>query len=136
MKGITKWAAVLLFFFCVAWYCRQTITTVVPYIRNASDFSAYYEAARNVLAGRSPFYTPGYIYPPLLAFLLTPLAPLPYVTARWVWFLFSQGCLIAAGWLVWRATGRDWIAANSIAFVWAMGGAAPERLGWGSRARS
>ena len=73
----------------------------------------------------------GYIYPPLLAYLLTPLAPLPYVTARWVWFLFSHACLLAAAWLMWRALGRDWIAAGSIAFVWAMGGAAPENLGWG-----
>jgi hypothetical protein len=131
MSKIAKGTAALFFFLCVAWYCREMAALVVPYIKNASDFSAYYEAARNVLAGRSPFLTDGYIYPPLLAFLLTPIATVSYVTARWVWFLFSHMCLLSAAWLLWRAMGRDWIAAISIAFVWAVGGAAPESLAWG-----
>jgi len=131
MSKIAKGAAALFFCLCVVWYFHEMVTKVAPYIKNASDFTAYYEAARNVLGRRSPFVTDGYIYPPLLAFLLTPLATVSYVTARWVWFAFSQACLLTAAWLMWRATGRDWTAASSIAFVWAMGGAAPENLGWG-----
>jgi hypothetical protein len=131
MNKIAKAAAVLFFLLCVAGYYHETVTPIVPEMGHPSDFTAYYEAARNVRAGRSPFFTPGYIYPPLLAYLLTPLAAFSYLTARWIWFLFSQACLLTAAWLMWRATGRDWIAANSIAFVWAMGGAATESLGWG-----
>jgi hypothetical protein len=75
--------------------------------------------------------TEGYIYPPLLAELLTPLAALSYVAARWAWFLFSQLCMLAAAWLMWKHMGRDWLAACSIAFVWALGGAAVESLALG-----
>jgi Glycosyltransferase family 87 len=131
MHKIAKAAVVLFVFLCAARYWQQTVMTVTPEMAHPSDFTAYYEAAGNVRAGRSPFVTAGYIYPPLLAFLLTPLASLPYATARWIWFLFSQACLLEAAWLIWKAAGRDWIAASSIAFVWAMGGAAQESLGWG-----
>ena len=57
MNKIAKGAVVLFFLLCVVWYWHETVTTVVPVIKNASDFSAYYEAARNVVAGHSPFAT-------------------------------------------------------------------------------
>jgi len=131
MNKITKGAAILFCLLCAAWYCDQTVVQVVPVLGDPSDFKPYHDAARDILAGRTPFATQGYIYPPLLACLLTPLAPLSYLKARWVWFLFSQACLLAAAWLMWRATARDWIGACSIAFVWAVGGAASESLGLG-----
>lgn len=131
MSRTARVAIVLLFFICSVWYCRRTIAEVIPSLGQPSDFNAYYHAAQNVIARQSPFVTRAYIYPPLLAVLLTPIAPLPYLAARWVWFLFSQACLLMAAWLMWRAIGRDWLAACTISFVWALGGAAPESLGLG-----
>lgn len=124
--------------FCAVWYIHETVATVIPELSHPSDFSPYYQAAQNVLAGHSPFVTQGYIYPPLLAYLLTPLAVLSYVGARWVWFLFSQACMLAAAGLMWKSMVRDGvhggIAACSIAFVWASGGAAAESLALGQLA--
>jgi len=120
---------------CAAWYFYKTVWNVIPQLGRPSDFTLYYQAAQNILAGRSPFVTEGYIYPPLFACLLTPLAGLSYIAARWIWFLFSQAFLLAAAWLLWKAFardgGRDWTAACTIAFVWALGGAAVESLALG-----
>lgn len=116
---------------CAAWYGRVTVAQVLPSLGKPSDFSMYYQAAQNVAAGKSPFVTEGYIYPPLLAELLASLAQAPYESARWIWFLFSQACLLAAAWLMWKALGRDWLAACVIALVWALGGAAVESLALG-----
>jgi hypothetical protein len=124
-------AALLFCLLCAAWHFHETVWNVIQSLSRPSDFTLYYQAAQDVLAGRSPFVTEGYIYPPLLACLLTPLATLSYVAARWVWFLFSQACLLAAAWLMWRSLDRDWAAACSIAFVWALGGAAVESLALG-----
>src|SRR5688572_8575093 len=75
------------------------------------DFGAYYIAARALASGESPFdaqaaarlaaaagvehHSP-YIYPPLLALALRPLAALPYSAAAAVWFVLSAGALLAA----------------------------------------
>jgi hypothetical protein len=124
--------ALCLFLLCAWRYYRKTIYLQLPgLIDTPSDFKPYYEAARNILHGNSPFLAEGYIYPPLLAFLVTPLAELDYVTARRTWFLLSQLFLIASAFLLWRSFGRDWTAACWIAFVWAMGGSAAEALGLG-----
>jgi hypothetical protein len=53
------------------------------------------------------------------------------LTARWLWFIFSQVCLLAAAWVMWRRLGGDWLAACPVALVWAGGGAAGEALGFG-----
>lgn len=59
-----------------------------------NDFNVYYHASREVIAGRDPYqnslseWTP-YLYPPLLAELLIPLALLPLPLAAYVWFLIS-----------------------------------------------
>jgi hypothetical protein len=78
-----------------------------------------------VFHGESPYLTADYIYPPLLACALTPLALFDYYTARWIWFVFSQACFLGAAYLLWRM-GRDWIAAPVIALVWAAGWAAQD----------
>jgi hypothetical protein len=111
------------------WYIYDNILQRVP---NAgpSDFSWYYLASRAILHGQSP-YVSEYNYPPLLAFLLTPICWLDYLTARRIWFVFSQLCLLAAAWLMWRRLGRDWLAACLVALVWAGGGAAAESVGFG-----
>jgi hypothetical protein len=130
-KRLVRLAALLFCLLCAAWYFRETFWKVIPALGRPSDFRVYHEAAQGVLAKRSPFATDGYIYPPLLAYLLAPLAPVSYVSARWVWFLLSQGCLLAAAWLMWKSMGRDWTAACFIAFVWALGGSAAEGLALG-----
>jgi len=127
MRRTLRSIAILFFMLsCVAWYWRETVWKIVPTLGGVSDFHKYYDAARQIVEGHSPFATAGYIYPPLLADLLIPLAHLDYLGARWLWFVVSQCCLLAAAWLIWRAFGRDWIIACAIAFVWATGGAAAE----------
>src|SRR5580692_6314524 len=103
MSKLARSAAVLFFAASVAWYYHETVVMILPSVPKPSDFSAYYDAARNILAGHSPFLRSGYIYPPFLALMLTTVAWLPYVTARWIWFLFSHACLLLAAWLMWRA---------------------------------
>ena len=70
----------------------------------SNDFNVYYHAAREVIAGRDPYqhslgdWTP-YIYPPLLAELIVPLAFLPLPVASYLWFLISAGSIVAAAWM-------------------------------------
>ncbi len=67
----------------------------------ANDFNVYYFAAREVLAGRDPYqnslgaWTP-YLYPPLLAELLIPLALLPLPVAAYLWFILSAASVVLA----------------------------------------
>lgn len=119
--------------FCVVRYYDRTIARTLPVVLNGApcDFLPYYQAAQHIVHGESPFLADGYIYPPLLAFLLTPLARLDYVVARTVWFAMSQLFLVASAVLLWRSFGRDWVSACLIAFVWAFGGAAGEALAVG-----
>lgn len=104
MANSTRWLARVVVLLCAAWYFDDSFWKQIP---NAglSDFRWYYLAAQDVARGESPYLAEGYLYPPLLACLLTPLAGLDYVPARWVWFLFSHGCLLAAAWLIWRQPG-------------------------------
>lgn len=69
-----------------------------------NDFSVYYRAAREVIAGRDAYqhslsdWTP-YLYPPLLAELIVPLALLPLPVAAYLWFLISAFSTFAAAWM-------------------------------------
>ena len=103
----------------------------VPALTAPGDFAHYYRAGQAILHGASPFGDPEYLYPPLVAFAAAPLALADLTTARWIWFLISQGCLLAAAVLIWRASGRTWSAACCVAAVWAFGGAAEESLALG-----
>jgi hypothetical protein len=107
---------------CALWYYKQNIRDVIP-TRGINDFRYYFYAAQHILHGESPFVTTEYmyIYPPLLACALVPLAAFSYLTANWIWLAFSHACFLAAAFLLWRHLGRDWIAAAAIAFVWAAG---------------
>jgi hypothetical protein len=65
---------------------------------DTGDFGHFYHAARAMLDGQD-IYTAwhhGYIYPPFLAFLFTPLGLLPEVTAAYVAFAINLGMLILA----------------------------------------
>jgi hypothetical protein len=117
---------------CAERYYQSTIVRRVPVLNSAPcDFLPYYQASQHIVHGESPFLADGYIYPPLFAFLLTPLAPLDYVTARRAWYVISQLFLIASAFLLWRRFGRDWASACWIAFVWGFGVAAGESLAVG-----
>jgi alpha-1,2-mannosyltransferase len=89
------------------------------------DFGAYWLAARAVLHGHSPYaplasLPPGpsrgfepYGYPPLTAFLLAPLAALPFLAAKLIFLAVNVGALV----LALRLLGvRDW-RCYSVAFV-------------------
>ena len=96
-----------------------------------SDFRWYYLAAHYILEGRSPYLATGYLYPPLTAFLFTPLAAMDYALARRVWWAISQASLLGAAWLLWKRLGMGWRSAAVVAFVWATGGAAEESVALG-----
>ena len=126
-------AAMGIILFCADRYYYTTIAIRVPTVLHGApcDFLPYYQAAQHILHGESPFLADGYIYPPLLAFLLTPLAWLDYAAARSIWFAMSQLFLVASAVLLWRTFGRDWTSACWIAFVWGFGGAGGETLAVG-----
>ena len=113
---------------CTLIYVRTSFVPPIPTLAIQTDFSAYFHAAKDILHGRSPYNNPVFFYPPLLPFLMVPLALIDYVAARWVWFVLSHLFLIGAGGLLWRGMGRGRIALCSIACVWALGGAIRETL--------
>jgi hypothetical protein len=127
MRTRLAWCFLIL---CASWYTYDTILTQLP-DNSDSDFLGYYSAAWHVRHGESPFLEDSYIYPPLLALLMAPLGAIGYVAARWVWFVFSQGCLLLAAWLVYRYLGRGLLAACSVALVWAGGRSGGEAAGVG-----
>ena len=83
------------------YFARKSGTNAEEY---SNDFNVYYHAAQEVIAGRDPYqnslgeWTP-YIYPPLLAELIVPLAFLPVPVAAYVWFLISAVSIVAAAWM-------------------------------------
>lgn len=129
-KSVLPAVAAVVIVISAAWYVYDSFIEQMP-TAALSDFRWYYLAANHVVDGESPYLSEGYIYPPFLACLLTPLAYLEYVPARWVWFLLSHACLLVAAWLIWRELGSDRLAACVVAMVWALGGAAGESLALG-----
>lgn len=93
-----------------------------------SDFWWYHQAGQAILSGNSPFSVEDFAYPPLFAFLMTPLAALSYEAARWAWFLLSHGFLLGAAFCVWRMAGADRLALLVVMGVWASGGSIAESL--------
>jgi hypothetical protein len=89
------------------------------------DFTPYWNGGSAVAAGVTPYAwldenrpqeLPDYIYPPLLAVLMSPLPGLTdYPTARWGWLAFSVASLVAAIWLVCRASGLQLGDARALA---------------------
>src|SRR5215471_15880957 len=71
------------------------------YTSYSNDFNVYYFAAREIIGGRDPYTnslgpSTTYLYPPLLAQALAPLALLPLPVVAYVWFLVSAASLAAA----------------------------------------
>jgi hypothetical protein len=115
----------VVFAFLILLYFVVEVFLVLPGLEvKQSDFGTfYYPAARAILAGHSPYSVVGLIYPPLLPFVLVPLALLPPVGARLIWFALSQLFAAVAGVRMWRALGGGWCAALAIAGAWATSGA-------------
>lgn len=58
--------------------------------RPDNDFAITYQSAAALISGAHLYFQGGfYIYPPLYAFLLTPLTYFPLLTARWIWLLLN-----------------------------------------------
>lgn len=78
----------------------------------SNDFNVYYRAAREVLTGRDPYqnslsdWTP-YLYPPLLAEALTPVALLPLPVAAYIWYLISAASILGSIWMLPALTGDN-----------------------------
>jgi hypothetical protein len=126
---LKRYAMLLCLVYCAVYYVKVNVVDLLPSIADPrGDFTHYYRVARSVLAAQSPYRDPEHIYPPTLAFLLTPVALTGYMTARWIWFWCSQAFLLLAALLAWRALGRDLVAACSVACVWALAGAAAENF--------
>jgi Glycosyltransferase family 87 len=123
-------AAAAFVLLCGAWYGQRCWAMQMP-DRGPSDFQFYYHAAQHVWHGESPYLEGGYVYSPLLALLLAPLAAFDYFAARWIWFVVSHAAFLGAGFLLWRHLGRGRAAMCSVALVWAAGGAAEDGFGLG-----
>lgn len=80
------------------YFARQSGTNPHKY---ENDFNVFYFAASELLDGRDPYqeslhaWTP-YLYPPVLAELMMPLAWLPLAAAAYVWFLISLSAAVIA----------------------------------------
>jgi len=129
-RAIERVAAILFLTLCLGCYFEINVREQMP-DGGASDFNVYYRAGQAVLSGKTPYGDPGYLYPPLFAFLMTPIARANLLHAQWLWFLCSHAFLLGSAWLVWRASGGGWIPACIVACIWAFGGAASENLGLG-----
>ncbi|MCR9254634.1 MAG: DUF2029 domain-containing protein [Alphaproteobacteria bacterium] len=68
------------------------------------DWHHFFYAADAVRLGDNPYgaHARGYLYPPLLAFLLQPLLPLGYETAGAVWVLLMAGVIALSAWFGFR----------------------------------
>jgi Glycosyltransferase family 87 len=84
------------------------------------DFSVFYQGADAVLSGNSPYQLDlpegwlGYVYPPLLAWLMTPLTLLSVPVAVSVWAALSVLFVVAA---LWNLGVRDW-RCYPVALLW------------------
>lgn len=101
------------------------IAFLAPRATYASDFHPFWQAAGDVVHGRNPYTHPvtlnslgtpesRYIYPPFVADLLVPLAPLPFLAAAVVFLLISTAAVPLALWLL---GVRDWRCYGT-AFLW------------------
>ena len=117
-------------FISAGWYAYDTVIDQLPN-GSPSDFAIYRLAAVRIVHGQSPYTEPGYIYPPLLAYLLSPFACIDYLPGRWIWFGLSHAMILMAAYLIWRRLGGGLRSACIVAFVWGGGRAAGESLSLG-----
>ena len=86
----------------VAWLAVTVygFVSVGKQIRSGNDFPIYYEAARNLLAGRTLYDVGsglhGYVYLPLLALVLIPFAWLPLAAAAGLWYAANVAFVVVS----------------------------------------
>ena len=77
------------------------VVAVAKQLRDGNDFPIYWQAARDVIAGRSPYDVGtglhGYVYLPWFALSMAPLALLPLGVAAWVWYLVNLAFIWYSG---------------------------------------
>jgi len=95
------------------------------------DFGNYYQAARAILAGSSPYTVHNFDYPPLVSLVVLPLGLLSLEGARIAWFVLSEIALLAAAALTWRALGGGARAAAIVAVLWCFAGTIQANLAVG-----
>jgi hypothetical protein len=85
------------------------------------DLGIFLDAGDDLLAGRTPYqevegigHYLGYVYPPLLAFAVTPLSVLPVEVATILWALLSGACVVGGIYLL---GVRDW-RCYPVALLW------------------
>lgn len=82
---------------------------VVQMARLDGDLSVYYHAANELTSGMTPYRSIHYIYPPLFAWLMAPIAQLTPAGYAVAWGLLLGACWLACGMLVSRLLGdTDW----------------------------
>jgi alpha-1,2-mannosyltransferase len=93
------------------WYYDPTLFTLAGWVV-PPDLRIFLNAGDAVLAGRSPYVDIDvigdnlrYVYPPLLAFVMTPLSVLPLEVATIIWTLLSGAFVLGALYLF---GVRDW----------------------------
>ena len=98
------------------YFARKSGTNPQVY---SNDFNVYYHAAREIFEGHSPYrdslgeWTP-YLYPPLMAEALIPLALVPLPVAAYVWFVISAAAVIASIWMLAALKDDDQRAAKLV----------------------
>lgn len=84
-----KFLAVLLILLAVGYGFSATHRQ----LESGNDFPIYVEAARTLLAGRSPYDAAtglhGYVYLPFFALVISPLARMPEEAAVWIWYALN-----------------------------------------------
>jgi hypothetical protein len=87
----------------------------------APDLGIFMEASDKILNGQTPYrdvegigHYLGYVYPPLLAFAMIPLAVLPDAVAASIWALLSFAFV---AWSLWLLGVRDW-RCYPVALLW------------------
>jgi hypothetical protein len=116
---------------CCAWYIWSDGVKAAQELPKPSDLSVFLDAGRALASGNTPYSDSRFHYPPLLALLALTLAPFDYLTARILWFIFSQVCVLAGAYLIWRFLGKSRASLCVVAAVWAFGGAARENFAVG-----
>ena len=74
---------------------------VAKQLRDGNDFPIYWQAARDVLAGRSPYVVGtglhGFVYLPWFSLTMAPLALMPLNVAAWAWYMANVAFIWFSG---------------------------------------
>ena len=97
MRGLRGWLGWALL---AAALVAVGFTAVHKQVRDGNDFPLYWQGARDLLAGRSPYDVAsglhGYVYLPWFAWALSPLARLPLPAAAACWYAANVAFLALA----------------------------------------